>query len=108
MHLPPKKSGSVTLGTRWLDEALTVGSRVTYTGKRATELGNATSGGYTAGIEWSQYTLVDIFASYKINEDTTFDFNIDNLTDVYYMDALTLGLMPSPGRTFRASLTAKF
>ncbi|MBX8802369.1 TonB-dependent receptor [Ochrobactrum sp. MR28] len=51
---------------------------------------------------------MDIFASYKINEDTTFDFNIDNLTDVYYMDALTLGLMPSPGRTFRASLTAKF
>lgn len=108
MHLPPKTSGSVTLGTRWLDETLTVGGRVSYTGKRASELTNASSGGYTAGIDWHQYTLVDLFASYKINDDTTFDINVDNLTDVYYMDALTLGLMPSPGRTFRASLTAKF
>jgi len=108
LHLPPKMTGSITLGTRWLDEKLELGGRVSYTGKRATDTSSANSGFYTVAINWTSYTLVDLFGSYKINDRTTFDFAIDNATDVYYMDALTLGLMPSPGRTVRASLTAKF
>ncbi|MBD0415193.1 hypothetical protein ICI42_11055 [Tianweitania sp. Rool2] len=34
--------------------------------------------------------------------------NVDNLTNVYYVDALAVGLVPAPGRTFRAGTTAKF
>ncbi|WP_374833111.1 TonB-dependent receptor [Paenochrobactrum pullorum] len=108
LHVQPKISGSITLGARMFEESLDVGTRISYTGKRPTELLNITNGSQTTTIAWKPYTLVDLFASYKINDDTTLDFNVDNLTDVYYMDALTLGLMPSPGRTFRASLTAKF
>lgn len=108
LHVQPKISGSITLGARMFEESLDVGTRISYTGKRPTELLNITNGSQTTTIAWKPYTLVDLFASYKINEDTTLDFNVDNVTDVYYMDALTLGLMPSPGRTFRASLTAKF
>ncbi|MEJ5081387.1 TonB-dependent receptor [Ochrobactrum sp. MYb379] len=108
LHLPPKMTGSITLGTRWFDEKLELGGRVSYTGKRATDTSSANSGFYTAAVNWTSYTLLDLFGSYKINDKTTFDFAVDNATDVYYMDALTLGLMPSPGRTVRASLTAKF
>jgi hemoglobin/transferrin/lactoferrin receptor protein len=71
-------------------------------------MGNNETGGYTTVINWKKYTLVDLFASYKINESLNLDVAVDNVTDVYYMDALTLGLMPSPGRTFRANLTATF
>jgi hemoglobin/transferrin/lactoferrin receptor protein len=108
LHLPPKMTGSITLGTRWLDETLELGGRINYVGKRASDTTSANSGFYTTAINWTAYTTLDLFGSYKINDETTFDFAVDNATDVYYMDALTLGLMPSPGRTFRASLTAKF
>ncbi|MBB6012378.1 hemoglobin/transferrin/lactoferrin receptor protein [Aquamicrobium lusatiense] len=109
-QLPPKNSLSLTLGTRAFDEKLTVGGRVTYIGKRPT--GNI-GGAYTvestvSQIDWKPYTLVDLFASYKVNDQFEIDAAIDNVTDVYYMDALTLGLMPSPGRTFRLNMTAKF
>ena len=33
---------------------------------------------------------------------------VDNLTDRYYLDALSLGLMPAPGRTARLSMTLQF
>jgi hemoglobin/transferrin/lactoferrin receptor protein len=108
LHVPPKKSGTITAGLRFLDGDLEVGGRLTYMGDRGTTTTNADTGGYTTVINWDQYTLVDLFASYKVNDHVMIDAAVDNLTDVYYMDALTLGLMPSPGRTIRASLTAKF
>jgi hemoglobin/transferrin/lactoferrin receptor protein len=37
----------------------------------------------------------------------TFDLKGENIFDRYYVDAMN-GWMPSPGRTIRASLTAKF
>jgi hemoglobin/transferrin/lactoferrin receptor protein len=52
--------------------------------------------------------LVDLFASYKINADTRVDMSIDNATDRYYIDPLSLSLMPGPGRTVRLSLGMKF
>ncbi len=108
LHVPPKMSGTLTLGTRLYEEKLTLGGRVTYQGERAVDSKSTSSGGYTASIAWEPYTLLDLFATYKISETASFDLSIDNVTDVYYMDALTLGLMPSPGRTVRATLTAKF
>lgn len=108
-QIPPRDSLSLTLGTRVFDEKLTVGGRVTYNGKRPASSVVAGSGGGTIEhIDWKPYTIVDLFASYKINENFQIDAAIDNLTDVYYMDALTLGMMPSPGRTFRLNMTAKF
>ncbi|WP_139110088.1 TonB-dependent receptor [Ensifer sp. LC163] len=90
-------SGTLTLGTRLYDETLTLGGRVTCQGERAVDSKSTSSGGYTASIAWEPYALVDLFATYKINDNASFDLSIDNVTDVYDMDALTLGLMPSPG-----------
>ncbi len=108
LHVTPETSAALTLGGRFLDSALTLGARTTYVGARASGTSSAESGFFTNVVEWSPYTLVDLFGSYDLNDSTRLDFSVDNLTDVYYMDALTLGLMPSPGRTIRASFTAKF
>ena len=107
LHLPPRKSASLTAGVRLMEEALEAGGRVTFVGDRGTMTSNDT-GGYTTVVNWSKYTLLDLFASYKVNDSVNIDLAVDNVTDVYYMDALTLGLMPSPGRTFRVNMTAKF
>lgn len=107
LHLPPRKSATLTAGVRLLDDALEAGGRITYVGERGTMSSNDT-GGFTTVVNWEKYTLVDLFASYKLNDSVNVDFAVDNVTDVYYMDALTLGLMPSPGRTFRVNMTAKF
>jgi phosphoribosylformylglycinamidine (FGAM) synthase-like amidotransferase family enzyme len=48
------------------------------------------------------------FATNKTNDSASFDLSINKVTGVYDMDALILGLMPSPRRTVRATLTAKF
>lgn len=107
MHLPPRKSATLTAGVRMLDDALEAGGRVTYVGSRGS-MTTAETGGFTTVVNWEKYTLLDLFASYKVNDSMSIDVAIDNVTDVYYMDALTLGLMPSPGRTFRLNMTAKF
>ncbi|NVD42311.1 hypothetical protein HT585_25915 [Ensifer sp. HO-A22] len=45
------------------------------------------------------------FAGDKTIDSASFDLSIDNVTGV---NALTLGVMPSPGGTVRATVTAKF
>ena len=50
---------------------------------------------------------MDAFATYKINDSVSLDFQAEILIDKFYVDALDGG-NPSPGRTFRATLTAKF
>ncbi|NIJ40669.1 hemoglobin/transferrin/lactoferrin receptor protein [Parvibaculum indicum] len=108
MHLPPEWTADATLGTRLFDETLTLGGRVTYVGDRPASSSNRDSGGYTTLAIWDHYTLVDFFATYEVNENLSLDVNVDNVLDAYYMDALNTGLMPSPGRTFRASFTYNF
>lgn len=115
-QVPPKDTVTVNLGTRLFDEKLTVGTRLTYVGSRFVD--GTGWGGNTAntalglgGIrpsQWEPYTLVDLFGSYKVNENASLDFSVDNLTDRYYVDALNTIGIPAPGRTFRASFSMKF
>lgn len=106
--IPPKWSGNLLLGARLLDRRLIVGARGTFMGKRneVPQYNNAT--GFNGPVPWHSYTLVDVFASYQVNDTLRVDFNIDNLTDRYYLDALSLGLVPAPGRTARLSVTMQF
>ena len=41
-------------------------------------------------------TLVDLFASWRFNDQLSVDAGVDNLTDRYYLDPLALGVMPAP------------
>lgn len=103
-HIPPKIQTSLTLGARLFDDKLTVGMRILHSGERMAPL--TTSDRQRTAV-WQPYTVVDAFASYKVNAHMTFDLKGENIFDRYYVDAMN-GWMPSPGRTIRASLTAKF
>lgn len=105
-HIPPDETVSLTLGTRLLDEKLILGARYNHVGDRSPSF--YTFGGSVTVVEWEPYDLLDLWAAYRINEHISLDFAVDNLSDQYYMDALTLGLMPSPGRTVRFALTSQF
>lgn len=106
LHVPPEFSATLTLGARLMQDRLQLGARVTHVGNRAAS--RLETGGYTAMVIWKPYTTVDLFGSYDLTDRVSLDLAIDNVTDRYYMDALNLGLMPSPGRTVRLGLTAKF
>lgn len=109
LHVPPEKTAALTLGARFFEEKVTLGGRVTYVSGRPVEGVNGGSGtGWTTLTSWRNYALVDLFTSWKVNDHLLAELNVDNLTDRYYVDALAVGLVPAPGRTVRAALTAKF
>lgn len=103
-HMPPEIMKRLTIGTRLLDDKLEAGVRITQAGARLSPV-DPSARQYTG--MWVPYTTVDAFATYKIRENLTLDLQAENLTDRFYIDALG-GWNPSPGRTFRANLTAKF
>ena len=103
-HIPPKYSGSITLGVRLLDEKLTIGGRLTYAGDRA--IGR--SGVGAVNSDWAPYAIYDAFGTYKFDDQTLIDLSAENITDLYYLDALSDARMPSPGRTVRVTMTKKF
>jgi len=110
-QVPPKYGVDLTLTQKLMEDALTVGGRISYTGSRAVGHGDVTGQGmsqFITMIDWKPYTLVDVFAEYKLNENYTASVRVENLTDRFYVDPLSLAQQPGPGRTFYASLTASF
>lgn len=108
--IPPKWHGSLMLGTRLLQRKLTLGLRGTFMGQRtnAPEYNNDTNRAFLKIVPWHKYKVFDFFASYKVNDSVTVDFNLDNFTDRFYLDALGLGLVPAPGRTAKLGVTLQF
>lgn len=110
-HVPPKYSVDLTLSQKLLQDRLMVGGRVSHVGPRAIGHGQVTSQGasqFISLVDWKPYTLVDVFAEYKLTENFTASARIENLFDRFYVDPLSLVQQPGPGRSFYASLTAKF
>ncbi|WP_211909088.1 TonB-dependent receptor domain-containing protein [Tardiphaga alba] len=110
-HVPPKYTVDLKLSQKLFDDRLTLGGRAYYVGPRSAAHGDITSQGYSAfisQIRWNPYTLVDVFAEYKIDDNYTAALRVENLTDQFYVDPLGLLPQPGPGRTFYASLTGKF
>jgi len=103
-HMPPELMKSLTIGTRLFEDKLQAGIRITQAGARMSPV---TQGARQYTGMWVPYTTVDAFATYKITENLTFDLQAENLTDRFYIDALD-GWNPAPGRTIRATLSAKF
>ncbi len=107
MNVPPKYSGSLTVGTRLFDQKLTLGARVYAFGERVGGYSHYT-GSHTQAPGYHANRILDLFGSYKVDEDASLDFSVENVGDEYYLDPLSTGLVPSPGRTFRASFTKRF
>lgn len=110
-QVPPKYSVDLTLSQKMLEDRLTLGGRVSYIGPRAIGHGDVTAVGasqFIAQNRWDPYTLVDVFAEYKVTDSLTATLRVENLTDQYYVDPLGLVNQPGPGRTFYAGLTSNF
>ncbi|NSX85541.1 TonB-dependent receptor [Agrobacterium tumefaciens] len=107
---PPQYTLTGTFGARFLDEALEIATRVTHTSAPITKLDKPWNnfGGVATQLFYQPVTLFDLSASYKISENATAGFSIENVFDRYYIDPLSLSMMPGPGRTFKASLTMMF
>lgn len=101
---------SLTLSQKLLNDDLTVAGRISHVGPRSGGAEQSAYGGQAliSPIYWEPYTLIDLFASYNLNDNFTLGLSIENVTDRYYVDPLSLGLIPSPGRTIRAGLTGRF
>jgi hemoglobin/transferrin/lactoferrin receptor protein len=101
-YVPPDSSGSVTAGIRLFDQKLTLGGRVQFSSSRSGSVWPPANG---ATFTWPSYRVYDLFGIYKVDDDSTINFSIENLTDEYYFGALTSIPVPSPGRTARISYT---
>ena len=104
-HIPPELTATLTLGMRAFENRLVMGARMNHVGSRVMPL---SSNNDIATATWIPYTVVDLFGSYKLSENLTFNGSVENVGDRYYVDALANSKLPSPGRTIRVGLTGTF
>ncbi|WP_246683820.1 TonB-dependent hemoglobin/transferrin/lactoferrin family receptor [Labrys sp. KNU-23] len=90
---PNKISG--TVGLRFWDDRLTVGSRVTLVSATSRKVTEPSSG----------YGLVDVFASYKYSDNVSASLAVDNIFDRRYKAFLDSSA--SPGLAAKFALTVK-
>lgn len=109
-RLPPRKIFNITVGKSFFENKLNVGARAKYHSEKSNPKdwlqGTGIAG--RAVTELSSETIVDVFASYRINPNLEFSFNVDNLTNRYNYDQGTVISMPIPGRTMKAGVEFKF
>jgi hemoglobin/transferrin/lactoferrin receptor protein len=101
--IPPDRI-SGTLGLRFLNEKLVVGTRLTFVDASQYFPTSEDSGptfAPTAG-----YALIDLFGSYKYNDDISANLTVKNLLNKYYIQYLDT--LPNPGLTVMGSLTVRF
>lgn len=96
----PSSQVTASLGFRMLEnKALTFGGEVQYNG--------APDGARYA----EDYTLVNAFANYQVNDNFRLDFRADNLFDVKYanpLNATTTTIVYEPGLTLKFGATMRF
>ncbi|WKD50154.1 TonB-dependent receptor [Microbulbifer spongiae] len=106
--IPPNWHASAHLGVRLLQKRLKMGLRGTFMGERNSIPRYNAPTGFNKPVLWHSYNLVDIYTSLALNDNLSMDFTVDNITDQYYLDALSLGLVPAPGRTAKLSFTYQY
>lgn len=102
---PPKFSSNLTVGTRLLDQRLVLGSRYTYSSGPMSILDRPWQvSSSTPQMKYESVHLIDVFADYKLNKNIAMNLSLQNLTNRYYLDPLSLSYMPAPGRSLNLGL----
>ncbi|WP_052063869.1 TonB-dependent receptor domain-containing protein [Nitrincola sp. A-D6] len=109
----PELSGNLSLGGRFMDRKLELGTRLTYYKAHSNQYledyvqyyGNF---GLNSPFTWDNLMIVDAYASYKVNDNIDIELTGTNLTDQYYVDPITRSMMAAPGRVLKLSLTMNF
>lgn len=99
--IPDRITG--TLGLRFFDQRLTIGSRVSFVASSVKLYDDA---GVTTNRPTNGYGLLDLFASYKVNDWVNGDLYLKNAFNRQYTQYLNR--LPSAGFFAKASLTVKF
>ena len=109
-YIPPDWSANLSVNQKFLNDRATIGARVTYMGERSIGAEKPTTGylPLITAVEWHPYTLVDLTGSFKVDDGLSINWSVDNLTDRYYTEPMSLGFIPAPGRTFRIGLSQTF
>ncbi|CAM4374696.1 TonB-dependent receptor domain-containing protein [Kerstersia similis] len=102
---PPKYAVNLTLGSRFLDETLTIGGRMVFTSGPTEEMNepwqfNST----TPQLIYRPVTVVDAFLDYQFHKQASVNVSLQNITNRYYLDPLSQSFMPAPGRTLNVGL----
>lgn len=106
---PPKYNVNLTVGTRLFQERLIVGGRMVANSGPISKLDKEWNVGLSAIQQlYRKATVYDLFATYKVTDQVTLDANLDNVGDEYYLDPLSLAVVPAPGRTLRLALTWRY
>lgn len=119
----PSSVWMVDAGTRWLDNRLTVGTRISYTGKDTVAEGvDVDTQVQTTRQVAGNPKIIDLYATWQARKNLRFFFNIDNLTNRVYNYPLSGGTLATGnlgegnnvnqgtgrGRTIYGGLTLKF
>ncbi len=109
-QIPPKFQLSLDLSQKLMEDRLTIGGRVSRMGTRASGDPTATLSPnmLIAPVTWRAHTLIDLYAHYNLNDDTSIRFDIQNVTDEYYVEPMSLAPTPGPGRSARLMLDYRF
>lgn len=108
-HMPPKFQLSLDVSQKFLEDQLTLGARATrYSGRATDPMVGINGSVFLAPVGWHAATLVDLYAHYDLTEDARISFDIQNVTDEYYIEPLSLAPTPGPGRTARVMMDYRF
>ena len=109
---PPKYALNLTMGGRFFNEKLEVGTRVLHhAGSKNTDkenFGDIAPWQTNVPIHWGKVTTLDAWINYSFDEMTSMEVVATNLTNQYYLDPLTRSHFPAPGRTIRIGFNMKF
>ena len=101
----PEYAGTLTVGTRWLDENLVLGGRLNFFGEP--NLDKPLEVGVVSNY-WAANEIVDLFGSYAFNDNVALGFSVENLTNRFYTAPLFVSRIPAPGRTARVHVAVAF
>ncbi|MCG2877034.1 TonB-dependent receptor, partial [Obesumbacterium proteus] len=108
----PRKYMTLDTGVRFLDDSLTVGSIIKYTGKSRRLSPNFDFDEKTGAVVKEDLpqipTIIDLYSTYEINRNVMLKLSVQNLMNKNYSEALNkLNMMPMQGDDSTAANTAR-
>ncbi len=108
-RIPPKKNLSLTLGRKFLGDALDLGVSYQYHSEKKAPSGwLAGTGASGVMTEFPSGGLLGLHASYVLNANVDFQLTVNNLTDRYYIQPGAVISVPEPGRTTTLGVNIRF
>lgn len=100
---PPAHKTTLDVGMRWLQQRWVGGIRLRYFSA------NKLAGGPQSELQFNASQVVDLYSSYRINNDVLLRLSLENASDQLYATPLTLSSSHiGPGRTLLFTVTANF